>query len=71
MKKHRDQPDTAAPKREPYRVHLPGMLIEGEIGLGDLIKKTTYKIGIQRCGGRAAGRGAQPLGHVIPVIETT
>jgi hypothetical protein len=70
MKKHRDQPDTAAPKREPYRVHLPGMLIEGEIGLGDL--KTTYKIGIQPLRRmRAAGRGAQPLGHVIPVIETT
>jgi hypothetical protein len=51
MKKHRDQPDTAAPKREPYRVHLPGMLIVGEIGLGDLIKNTTYKIGIQPCGG--------------------
>jgi hypothetical protein len=51
MKKHSDQPYTAAPEREPYRVRLPGMLIEGEIGLGDLIKKTTYKIGIQPCRG--------------------
>jgi hypothetical protein len=51
MKKHSDQPDTPAPKREPYQVHLPGMLIEGEIGLGDLINKTTYKIGIQPCRG--------------------
>jgi hypothetical protein len=32
-------------------VRLPGFLIEEEIGLGDLIKKTTYAMGINPCGG--------------------
>jgi hypothetical protein len=34
-----------------HRVRLPGFLIEEEIGLGDVIKKTTYAIGIKPCGG--------------------
>lgn len=40
-------------KDEPpaHRVRLPGFLIEEEIGLGDLIKKTTYAMGIQPCSG--------------------
>jgi hypothetical protein len=32
-------------------VRLPGFLIEEEIGLGDLIKKSTYAMGIKPCGG--------------------
>ena len=35
----------------PHRVRLPGFLIEEEIGLGDLIKKSTYAMGIKPCGG--------------------
>ena len=35
----------------PHKVRLPGFLIEEDIGLGDLIKKTTYAMGIQPCGG--------------------
>ncbi len=42
-------PDT--PGQHPHRVRLPGFLIEDEIGLGDLIKKTTYAMGIKPCGG--------------------
>jgi hypothetical protein len=34
-----------------HRVRLPGFLIEEEIGLGDVIKKTTYAMGIRPCGG--------------------
>jgi hypothetical protein len=33
------------------RVRLPGFLIEEEVGLGDLMKKTTYAMGIKPCGG--------------------
>jgi hypothetical protein len=36
---------------EPHRVRLPGFLIEEEIGLGDVIKRATYKMGIQPCTG--------------------
>jgi hypothetical protein len=41
------------PKPEPatHKVRLPGFLIEEEIGLGDVIKKTTYAMGIKPCRG--------------------
>lgn len=35
----------------PHRVRLPGFLIEEEIGLGDVIKRVTYAMGIAPCGG--------------------
>jgi hypothetical protein len=41
----------AAPERQPHRVRLPGFLIEEEVGLGDLIKKTTYAMGVKPCSG--------------------
>ncbi|HVO63797.1 MAG TPA: hypothetical protein VMT53_22935 [Terriglobales bacterium] len=49
-----DKQDELQPREaatQPHRVRLPGFLIEEEIGLGDLIKKTTYAMGIQPCGG--------------------
>ena len=39
------------PQHQPYRVRLPGFLIEEEIGLGDAIKRVTYATGIKPCGG--------------------
>ncbi len=48
-KRHTAEPKTT--ERRPHRVRLPGFLIEEEIGLGDLIKKTTYAMGIKPCGG--------------------
>ncbi len=38
-------------ERPAHRVRLPGFLIEEELGLGDLIKKTTYAMGIKPCSG--------------------
>lgn len=35
---------------KPYRVTLPGFINE-EIGLGDVIKRATYALGIKPCGG--------------------
>ena len=37
--------------RPTHRVRLPGFLIDEEVGLGDLIKKATYAMGIKPCGG--------------------
>lgn len=37
--------------RQPYRVRLPGFLVEEEIGLGDVIKGVTSTFGIQPCDG--------------------
>jgi len=43
----------------PRRVRLPGFIADEEIGLGDLIKRTTSYFGIQPCGG--CGRRADAL----------
>jgi hypothetical protein len=43
----------------PHRVRLPGFITDEEIGLGDLIKRTTSYFGIQPCGG--CGRRADAL----------
>jgi hypothetical protein len=39
------------PQHQPHRVRLPGFIIEEEIGLGDVIKKVTYAMGIKPCAG--------------------
>jgi len=53
MKKER--PKITAPasegQRGPYRVRLPGFVNEKDIGLGDVIRRATYAIGIPPCGG--------------------
>jgi hypothetical protein len=38
-------------ERPTHQVRLPGFLVEEEVGLGDLIKKATYAMGIETCGG--------------------
>jgi hypothetical protein len=56
MKNVRDKSTQAEPA--PHLVRLPGFLIEKEIGLGDVIKRATYAVGIRPCAGcqkRAAG----------------
>jgi hypothetical protein len=42
------KPDSV--ERQPHRVRLPGFLIDGEIGLGDALKRVTYAVGIRTCG---------------------
>jgi len=39
------------PERQAHRVRLPGFLVEEEIGLGDVVKRLTYAVGIRSCGG--------------------
>jgi hypothetical protein len=34
---------------KPRRVHLPGFIGEDEIGLGDVVKRITYAVGITPC----------------------
>jgi hypothetical protein len=45
-----DAPESQS-DRPPHSIRLPGFLIENEIGLGDVIKRATYAMGIQPCGG--------------------
>ena len=37
--------------RQPYRVRLPGFVRDEDIGLGDLVKRTTASLAIKPCGG--------------------
>ncbi len=48
-KKNAEESDTN--ERKPHQVRLPGFLVEEEIGLGDVIKRTTYAMGIRPCSG--------------------
>jgi hypothetical protein len=45
----RDQSNGAG--RAPYRVRLPGSLVDHEVGLGDVIKRATAAVGVRPCGG--------------------
>jgi hypothetical protein len=42
---------TGKTKRQSHRIRLPGFIKEEEIGLGDVIKKATYAMGIKPCAG--------------------
>jgi len=61
---------TAAEKAEqlresgPYRVRLPGFISdEREVGLGDVITRTVYRVGIRPCAG--CGRRAAALNRWV------
>ena len=48
------QPNIEATAESPppaHRVRLPGFVVEEEIGLGDMVKRATYAVGIKPCGG--------------------
>ena len=50
-------------ERQPYRVRLPGFVRDEEVGLGDVVKRATYSIGIRPCGG--CGRRAATLNRWV------
>jgi hypothetical protein len=35
---------------QPFRVRIPGLVVDEEIGLGDVMKQVSYRIGIKPCG---------------------
>jgi hypothetical protein len=49
-----DSPDSEHPA---LRMHLPGFISDEDIGLGDVVKRITYAVGIRPCGG-CEGRAA-------------
>ena len=46
-----EETDRAQADHPPKRVRLPGFVSDEEIGLGDAIKRVTYALGIEACGG--------------------
>ena len=47
----KDNDRTPSEELEGDRVHLPGFIREGDIGLGDMVKRATSRFGIRPCGG--------------------
>jgi hypothetical protein len=45
--------EEATGTRQPYRVKLPGLVRDQDIGLGDVVTKATSALGIKPCGGCA------------------
>ena len=37
--------------RHPHRLHLPGFVTDEDVGLGDVVKRMTYAVGLRPCGG--------------------
>jgi hypothetical protein len=37
--------------RPPRRVHLPGFILDEDVGLGSVVKRVTSTFGIKTCGG--------------------
>jgi hypothetical protein len=51
MADQREPTVNQVPREEPsHRVRLPGFISDEEIGLGDIIKRTTSYLGIHPCG---------------------
>ena len=46
-----DRVDKNLEVAERHRMRLPGLIVVGEVGLGDVIKRLTSAIGIKPCGG--------------------
>jgi len=47
-----DQRQSSKQEGEPFRMRLPPFLLADEVvGLGDVIKRVTYTVGIKPCGG--------------------
>lgn len=47
-----------ASKHQPHRLNIPGFITDEDIGLGGVIKRATYALGIKHCGGCQRRAGA-------------
>jgi hypothetical protein len=48
-------------ERQPYRLRLPGFILDKDIGLGDAIQRVTYAVGIRPTSGCGCERRAEVL----------
>lgn len=53
-----DEESTSPEAHQPHRVRLPGFVADEDIGLGDVVKRVTYAMGIKPCGGCEARAAA-------------
>lgn len=38
-------------ERPAHRLRLPGFITDEDVGLGDVVKRMTYAVGVRPCGG--------------------
>ena len=65
MNEPNKMPNESEKARQPFRVRLPGLVSEKEVGLGDAIKHVTKSIGIKPCGG--CNRRAEALNRMVVI----
>jgi hypothetical protein len=46
-----EEADRKQAPKSAYRVRLPGFISEEDVGLGDVIKRITYRLGVKPCSG--------------------
>ena len=46
------------PQSKPYQVRLPGFVADEAVGLGDVVQRASYAMGIKPCGGCERRAGA-------------
>jgi hypothetical protein len=46
-----EKEDNHESERQAHRVRLPGFITDEDVGLGDVVKRMTYAVGIRPCGG--------------------
>jgi hypothetical protein len=47
----KEETENAQATPRPYTVRLPGFVSDEDVGLGDVVKRMTYAVGIRPCGG--------------------
>jgi hypothetical protein len=49
--KEKESHNVSEPGAQPRVVRLPGFIVHEQVGLGDVIKRVTYAMGIKPCAG--------------------
>jgi hypothetical protein len=52
-------------ERQPYRMRLPGFILDEDIGLGDAFKRVTYTMGIRPSSGCGCEHRAEALNRWV------
>ena len=67
MDEHNEKKNSHLSKneRQPFRLRLPGFMLDEDLGLGDAFKQVTYTIGIRPSSGCGCEHRAQALNRWV------
>jgi hypothetical protein len=71
MNEHKEEKNSHLSKneRQPFRMRLPGFILEEDIGLGDAIERVTYTIGIRPSSDCGCERRAAVLNRWVALSQ--